>query len=176
MINIRNLSEENKNLIKEIWPIIKLKNVGLLSDFLYNKGFHKSIGSFKSCFFKDNIVVKFPSRAALETEKECLREYEQWMAVPKSMRKYFPKMYAFKNNVLIQEAIQKCNAGFCQEAEDFHKKFWPVFWDLHHNHGHKNGQIKFFDWVYHRSSEYLGNIDARLPTIRVRDYLTKAEK
>lgn len=161
MRNYRYFTEDQKSFVRKVVATFNPENTNNLQQLLLNSGFSKTNGGFKLCYFNDKLAVKFPMAPGYG--RECVREYEQWLAVPRSMRKYFPRIFAFKNGLIIQEAVVRCdNINSCKEVIATEEKYQGKLADLYHNHGHKNGQVKFFDWVYYRVNPYI-NTNERLP-------------
>lgn len=119
--------------------------------------------SFKQCYSKNNIVVKFPKRTSIDSRNEIGREYEQWIKAPAKFRKHLPTVHCLLDLVMIQDKITvmcHINKTRC-ELGDLAVKF-PLN-DHGHNHGHsRSGTVKFFDWVYNRSYDHLNNPDKEL--------------
>ena len=120
-------------------------------------------GSFKQCFSKNNIAVKFPRYSNSYSRNEIEREYEQWNQASSKFRKHLTRTYCLLDLVLIQDKV----LIFCRDNKtkcnllDIAKEF-PIA-DHGHNHGHsKRGRVKFFDWVYNRTVDHLNDKNKRL--------------
>lgn len=123
-------------------------------------------GMYKTCFFKNSIVIKFPNQVHRHpgSNIEILREYDQWKNPPDAQfKKYLTSTYALVNEqVLIQDRVlYPCDKVFNTHTGLMectkHKELWNLsthynLQDFQNNHGHtKQGNIKFFDSVWRRA-------------------------
>jgi len=165
MINLKNLTTKQKSTLHKVLVFAEKNNYDTneLESFLEKNKWNFHSGSFKKCYRKNGLVIKFSY--SVYGRRECAREYEQWLAIPKSLRKYFAKTIAYKNDILIQEAVKECNnPDDCKAHRNILDKYWKklILSDTRYNHGHKSGELKFFDWVYYRIPEYIDS-DKMLP-------------
>ena len=153
------VSKVKKELVSEalkIWDDSN-KNIELFKKALVSGGWKATApGSFKNCFWKNSIIVKFSSRGDDKTcNLEIQREWEQRRYAPKGLKKHFPKIHAYKDDLIIQDrVILKCDQVSTCDMNSIKNSF--NLKDAAHNHGHSiNGNVKFFDWVYFRTGKYL---------------------
>jgi hypothetical protein len=113
-----------------------------------------SDAAFKSCYFKDSIIIKFARNPGdINSCNEVTREVQQWKMAPRNFKKHIPKIYTYIDGLIVQDRVMlECESYVkCKKARDVANKF-NYLSDWKHNHGHsKKGTVKFFDWVYRRN-------------------------
>lgn len=131
-----------------------------LKDFIFHlrsKGWRRFNGGvYKLCLHNENLVVKMPNPKYYgddfnDAKIEIRREWEQ----SKIIKRYVPTIFLYDDIIMIQEKLKacKCRGWGCEEAQIIADRYGLDDWS--HNHGtDKDGNIKFFDWVYRRN-DYL---------------------
>lgn len=172
MYPINNVSKVKQELVLQVitlWEKLegdKAKFDKEMKDLGWSTNVVHSHGSFKKCFWKGSIVAKYANNDYEPNLAEVKREYEQFHSVPKHLQKYFPRVYAFVNGLLIQDRVllkcgelQNLNPPQKCTLSEVYKEFDHRLDDYGHNHGHsKAGTVKFFDWVYKRRNPWLGKL------------------
>lgn len=153
---IRSVTIFEQNLIRLGWSANKL---------------HSDHGSFKNCLWKGSIVAKYSNSIKDECcIHEVKREFEQYRIMPKRLKKYFPHIYVLYDGLLL---IQDRVLIKCQDRSKYNLQCnlhniisdsgLRGIRDYDHNHGHSlAGTVKFFDWVYRRTSPWVDSFDRPL--------------
>ncbi|KKL99800.1 hypothetical protein LCGC14_1810800 [marine sediment metagenome] len=124
---------------------------------------HIGKGGFKTCLSKGTIILKYASYPdSNKSIGEVNREFEQWKNTPSKFKRHLTKTYALINGTLIQDRVlQKCGK-FCSELNKVITEH-PNLMDARQNHGHSlRGKLKFFDWVYNRTWDFVYSPDREL--------------
>ena len=174
--DLRNTSKIKKELILQVLVVWgkykKRKNKTPFVKDMRDLGWSDSIlhghGSFKICLWKNSIVAKYGTSEAPTAIAELEREVEQYKVIPRDVKKYFPRIYAFKNGLIVQDRVLvTCKdhtnekLKLCNLSSVAHKI--GNMNDYTHNHGHSlAGTVKFFDWVYNRKHPWLGDLSKSL--------------
>ena len=143
---------------QRLWRSAKGNNVKFSTKLEAHGWVRAGFGSFKQCYSKGSIVVKYSTHNG--NNWEVKREWEQWNCAPKGLRKHLPWTYCILDGrVLIQDRVL-CKKGSAWQnnlASKFELK------DQGHNYGYsKRGVVKFYDWVYRRDNNHVDDHDLPL--------------
>lgn len=161
-LNLRNISNKKRELVLEAFEYWRESKHHVypradFADRISGLGWRKTRleGSYKECYLKGSIVVKFARNDTVVNLMEVKREWEQGNVASTALKKYFPKIYLYEKGFLIQDRVLlKCGQVSSCDVAKIGSDFQLI--DYTHNHGHNlAGNVKFYDWVYLRTGAYL---------------------